>query len=252
MRYMEANMDAFFWPVFIFSLVLVLIASVFITVKTTNWLNASMNRARENAEPILSGQVALIFKEGRCIRIVDDGVDYQLANGETRVPLSLQDRGAPLEPHTCYTADRAKVRLSAYAIWSVGNVRDLLKSASLSEESLRVTVQMAVQPALAEAVAAYKLEDLTGRMSEIARHTQKEGAEWLKRYGLALHRVSITQVQLPEPTPAGKPEGQKEAERLTTLNGIVPKVDEKTLHYAKQMRELELANARESRAEKKA
>jgi uncharacterized membrane protein YqiK len=251
MHHIKANMASFSFPETFIACTVALAFVIIIAVLAVIVLRPLVNHAAQKDVPILSGRVTLIYKEEHCTRIVEDGEIYQLAKGETQKPLDLHDRGYPLNPHPCYTSDNARIKVTAYAVWSISNVRDLLRSASSSEESLCATVQMAILPALSETIAGYKLAEVNGKRGEIARTTQNAADAWLKRYGLTLHKVSITYIHFPDPPQPAKPDGHKEAERLSTLDGVVPKVDEKTLRYARQLRELELASAKEARTEKK-
>lgn len=255
MHLMIANMASPSFPELIFAIVLALSFVTVIAVLSVIALRPLFNSSngRNNADKaILSGEITLIYKDERCIRIVGDGEDYKLAKGEVSKIFSLHDRRAMIEPHHFYTSDGAKIIVNACAIWGIVDIRTLLRSSLPSDDVLSSIVQVTVISALADAVIACKYADFAQNMSAIANQARRDVDDWLRRYGLVLYKLSITPFDLPPKSAPSKSEGQKEAETLSALNEVVPTVDMQTLYHRRRMFELELVKEKEGHANKKA
>lgn len=251
---MNANTASLSFPETFFAgmiaLSCVTLIATFAVMMLTPLTKRLQNRSAET-EFISSGKVTLIYKQERCIRILEDGEDYKPEKDEKAQVIDMRDRYLPLGPHGCNTSDGVKIIVSPCIIWGISNIRNFVMSAPQAEEGQQMTVRMAVLPALSHAVAGSTFKQITCNMDEVMFKAHVEADAWLKRYGLALHRVSVLSFQPPEQQQPGKPEGYKEAERLSTLDGVVPKIDEKTLYYVHRMKEAEQASARGNQSEKK-
>jgi len=251
MWHMNANMAPPSFPETFFAILVTLAFVTIIAVLVVMMLKplfTQLQQSQDKTQPIPTGTVNLIYKDNRCIRIIEDEKQYKPGKGETIKSVSLQDRHMILGSHPCYTSDRIKISISACVIWGISDIREYVRGASQSEEGLRTCVQMAVLPALTHAMATSKHEQITGNLDEIMQKASWEANTWLGRYGLKLHKIAITHIEMPAPSP--KSDAQKEADLIEALHNVIPKVDEKTLQHAQRIIELKLASVREATVKK--
>lgn len=130
-----------------------------------------------------------------------------------------------------YTKDRMKVSVAWSVVWGITDVERFLDSAKEPERIL-CSVSRAL---LTYHIGKYECKELAPKLDKMADEMTMEAYKRVHRYGIFVASFNLTKVELPSDSPKSPKEGEKEAERIRTIDPAVTHADPRTISHIERL-----------------